>query len=107
MDNIRQYERRLMSLEWQFFKARRSIERLSSKISCNPGKVEKANVKMQLDLAVGLIRLLKEQAAFYVKLGDVYDIVRFHEEFVQELERRDRALAAEIVEEMASRWSKE
>jgi hypothetical protein len=66
----------------------------------DPGGVDLKVAKTQLDLLDGLIRLTKVQTAYYVKLGQVYDLVRFHDLFIKELKRRDPELAIQIIDEL-------
>jgi len=60
--------------------------------------------KLQLDLAVGMIRLLKEQAGFYLKLGEKFDLTRLVEDMVREFSIRDKDMAIDVLVTIDSRW---
>jgi hypothetical protein len=92
------YQERILALEDELTKTRRGLKRLLFRLHHDPDRVDLKVAKTQLVLIDGLIRLATVQTAYYVKLGQVYDLARFHELFMQELKRRDPALAIEIIE---------
>jgi hypothetical protein len=94
------YQQRILALENDLIKAKQSMKRLLHRLSHDPGGVDLKVAKTQLDLLDGLVRLTKVQTAYYVKLGQIYDLVAFHDLFVKELERRDPFLAMQIIEEL-------
>jgi hypothetical protein len=105
--NIRLYEKRLIDLETHFENTRAKLQTLLEKLSSGPcGEDVKTDAKLQLDMAVGIIRILKEEVAYCLKLGKLYDLARFHDEFVEALMHRNAALAMEITEELDKRWDK-
>ena len=94
------YNSRILALENDLIKAKQTMKRLLHRLHHDPGGVDLKVAKTQLDLLNGLIRLTKVQTAYYVKLGQVYDLVRFHDLFVKELKRRDPELAIQIIDEL-------
>jgi len=98
------YRARLLKLEKEFENARRIIKELekflaeaSTENLGDPKGSGRAEVKLRLDVAIGLVRLVKEQVAFYLKLGEKYDAIQLAEMLVEELKRRDEPLCREIL----------
>jgi hypothetical protein len=92
------YQYRILALEDELTTTRRGLKRLLHRLQYDPDRVDLKAAKTQLDLIDGLVRLATVQTAYYVKLGQVYDLARFHELFIEELKRRDPDLALEIIE---------
>ena len=101
------YQRRILALEKRFLKAERNLDRLLRQATCNPASLDRSVVKTQLDLINALIRLIKEETAFFVKLGQLYDFSRFCEDVTDFIARRDPDYAAEILIEMDRLWAEE
>ncbi len=105
------YQHKLIKLEEGFENARAIIGKLQEDLeNGSEGDMEsdrafdKAKVKFKLDMAVALIRLLKEQMNFYLKLCEDYDAVRLIEDLIDELGERNASLCEEILLAIDSRW---
>ncbi len=94
------YQKRVLALESQLSDIKREIFRLYRQIRFNPHSVDKAAVKFQLDALDKLAKLNKDQCAFYLKLGELYDIAKITDGFFEELERRDPELLQKILDLM-------
>jgi hypothetical protein len=92
------YQQRILALEDELTLARRGLKHILRRLEHAPARVDLKVASTQLDLINSLIRLANVQIAYYVKLGQVYDLAHFHGLFIQELKRRDPALAMEIIE---------
>jgi hypothetical protein len=101
------YEKRILALEKEYSRARGAIKGLLSQLHDRPDTVDEKVVRTRLGLINGLARLARDESAFLARLGRLYDIMKFHEEFCRELERRDRNLAFEITETLDRRWNQE
>jgi hypothetical protein len=103
------YERRLLDLESGFRTALEACRALRKRLSdaTGDGAPDIGPVKLELDILGVEIRLLKDNVAYYFKLGRIYDIVRFHEDFKEELRKVDPKLAVEIIRSLDSKWDKE
>ena len=89
-----------MALEKQYRDTRRELRRLLRQSRYKPDSVKPSAVKTQLDLVKALIRLTKEETAFFVKLGQLYDISRFTDDLVELLKRHDTDLLARLIEQV-------
>ena len=104
---VHEYERRILALEDQFHEAKRNIDRILRQARFRPFSLNKIAVKSQLDLINALIRLTKEESAFYAKLGQLYDTMRFNQSILKLLVRRDPALVTEFFHELDDQWDEE
>jgi len=100
------YHARVLALEKEFSLARHKLRRLLQRVERSSKPVDKQAVKSQLDLVNALIRLAREETAFFVKLGRDYDYMLFVEEIADILIVRDSDLALEIFAELRERWKK-
>jgi len=118
------YQTRLVQLEKEFDNAGNIIKTLQKNLAQGQGiflatgtrdnekkdeepvdpKITMAGIKLQLDLAVGMIRLLKEQAGFYLKLGENFDLITLVNDLVDEFTIRDREMTSEVLHSIDSRW---
>jgi len=105
------YQLRLMRLEGEFEQARENLKevqlelRESSGVPDDPDKkLDRTVVKLRLDTITGFVRLIKEQASFYLKLGETYDMVRFAEDLVDELGKIDPKLCERLMKIIDERW---
>ena len=98
------YQRRLLDLERGFKVAREKIADLEHELKSDPEKANKTAFKMRLDLVIGMARLLKEQAAFYLRLREFYDLASMRKDLVDEFRREDPELCAKIIERIDKRW---
>ena len=103
--DIRHYNQRILALDKQFIDAQRHLYRLLRQLRYNFGSVKRSAIKSQLDMIKALIRLTKEETAFFVKLGRLYDVMKYHADFIDLLERRDPTLLKEILLEMQEQQS--
>jgi len=99
------YESRILSLENDYLNTRREIGDLLRLLKHKPETVDPGAVRSQLNLLSKFIQLIKKQRAFYLELGENYDLMRLHEEFIQVLLERDPELAVSIIREIDSRWT--
>jgi len=72
----------------------------------NPDSLRRDVVKSRLELINALIRLTKEESAFFLKLGQLYDFMSFITDFIELLKRHDPKLAREIIREMDVMWNR-
>ena len=124
------YQTKLVQLEKEFQNAGNTIKTLQKDLAQNQGiflapgtrdnekkdedegpdkepvdpKITMAGIKLQLDLAVGMIRLLKEQAGFYLKLNENFDLIILVNDLVDEFSIRDREMTSEVLHSIDSRW---
>jgi hypothetical protein len=96
------YQKRILGLEEAFDRLRERMRKLSDE----PEELNNTEQKVQLDLVLVDLRVLKEQTAYYAKLGESYDLARFHIDLLDELRDRDPILALEIVHAIEARWKK-
>ena len=96
------YQMRILALEEAFDRLRKRVRKLSE----GPEELDNTERRVQLDLLLVDLRVLKEQTAYYVKLGESYDLARFHTDLLNELRDRDPILALEIVHAIETRWKK-
>jgi hypothetical protein len=101
------YQRRVLALEKEFRNARRELRRLLRQARFKPDSVKSSAVKTQLDLINALIRSIKEETAFFVKLGQLYDFSRLCDDFLEMLKRQDPDLADSIIIEIDKIWTRE
>ncbi len=101
------YQKRLISLEKEFEKVRETLIELNKILSdCknNGEDFDKTKIKLKLDLAIGRVRLIKEQASFYLKMGRSFDLISFLDEVIVEVEKFDVGLKDRIVKIIDDRW---
>jgi predicted ATPase len=101
------YQKRLISLEEDFEKVRETIIELIAILGdCknNGENFDKSKIKLKLDLAIGHVRLIKEQASFYLKMGRSFDLISFLDEVIGEVEKFDVDLKNRIVKTIDDRW---
>jgi len=124
------YQTKLVQLEKEFQNAGNTIKTLQKNLAQNQGiflapgsrdnekkdedkgpdkepvdpKITMAGIKLQLDLAVGMIRLLKEQAGFYLKLNENFDLITLVNDLIDEFTIRDREMTLEILLLIDNRW---
>jgi len=100
------YEKKLLELESEFAEVRKKISDLEKELN-DSTKTDKSPVKLKMDLITGEIRLLKERLSFYLKMKENYDLARFREEFLAELDKEDKKLCRKIIRRLDNRWKKE
>lgn len=101
------YQKRLISLEEDFEKVRKTLIELNEilgKCKNNGEDFDKTKIKLKLDLAIGRVRLIKEQASFYLKMGRSFDLISFLDEVIVEVEKFDEGLKDRIVKIIDDRW---
>ncbi|MFH1675877.1 MAG: hypothetical protein ABIC40_02545 [bacterium] len=104
------YEKKLLELESEFDEVREKISVLEGQLYVTveeAKKIDKVSVKLKMDLLTGEIRLLKERMSFYLKMKESYDLARFKEEFLAELDKEDKELCRKIIRRLKNRWLKE
>ena len=105
--DVRSYLQRILALDDEFRKSRRTLDRLERQVRFKPASVRKNAFNAQLGLARLRTRLVKEESAFYARLGQQYDAVRLLDGIVELLDRRDPDMTLEILEELEEKISKE
>ena len=95
-----------MALDREFLETRRQLKLLLRQARYKPDSLRRDVVKSQLELINALIRLIKEESAFFLKLGRLYDFISFIGDFIELLKRRDPKLAHEIIKEMDVIWTR-
>jgi hypothetical protein len=69
------YQERVLALNSEFNRLKKRVTRLSRPLAFSKGKDDLDRVKAQLALISTELRILKEEASFCIKLGELYDIV--------------------------------
>ena len=105
------YKKRMVGLEKEFQYISGIIRRLQADIANipadNPELFEstfRAKVKMELDLAIGMIRLLQEQGSFYLKMGEKFDYIKLVFDIADEFYRREPEMTLEVLVNIDTRW---
>lgn len=101
------YQKRMISLEKDFEKVRETFIELNEilgKCINNDEDFDKTKIKLKFDLAVGRVRLIKEQASFYLKMGRSFDLITFLDEVLVEVEKFDEGLKDRLVKIIDDRW---
>ena len=89
------WQTRVLALEKSFQQANKRLNRLIRRVEYNPGSVDFKAVKTQLDLVKALTSLIREETAFYVKLGQLYDLTHLFDEICMIPDRQDPATVFE------------
>lgn len=98
------YNRRLVELAKSFDEVRERFSELHKKLSDKKSTPDPKAIKLELDILTGQLRILKEETTYFLKLGAVYDMARFHEEFIAELQMLDPDAAIALLERLDERW---
>ncbi|MCX6647468.1 MAG: hypothetical protein NTY09_14075 [bacterium] len=98
------YQKRVLALEKEFTKVRRQLGRLRNHVRYHPDEFSKEAVKCQLDSLRLLIRAIKDETAFYLKLGQNYDILNIVYCICDSISRRDPQLFEEIINEVNEKF---
>lgn len=98
------YEKRILALDSMFHKVRRQLERLTKRAWHSRDSVDWKAAKYQLDMIKTLIRITKEEAAFFLRLGQLYDVMKFHNDLFGYLERRDPDLLHQILTDLNNQY---
>ena len=93
------YEQRILALEKRFENVWRQMGRLQKGSFYATGKNYWKMAKIRLDAFRLQVRMLKDESAFYVKLGQFYDLIKFHNDLFDFILRRDPDLFDEILAE--------
>jgi len=94
------YKKRILALERKLADSRRHLDRPPWRIRYKPESFNREAVKAQLDLVNALIRLTREETAFFVKLGRHYDNSKVLDGLVDLLSARDPQLALDLLHEL-------
>ena len=94
------YMEQVGRLEIELRKLRKGIKELREKLAKGLTDENKAEVKLGLDLILGDFRILKEQTASLIKMGEQYDLMKLLEETLQILFRKDPAICLEVMLEL-------
>jgi len=100
------WQTRVLALEKSFQQAHKRLNRLIRRVEYSPGSVDLKAVKTQLDLVKTLISLIREETAFYVKLGQLYDLTHLFDEIFKIFDRQDPAVVLEMYKEVDTLWQK-
>jgi hypothetical protein len=92
------YQKRLLSLESEFEEIRKKIQAL-------PGVLSGNDIKNQLAVCTESIRLIKEQTAFYIKLGRNYDLLRLVEDILDAVRAEDPEMEDRIFDKVDLIWN--
>lgn len=105
------YEKKITELEEEFEHARATIRKVQEDLANATGDGEgvpetpdRTTLKLKIDAAVGLARLIKEQTAFYMKVGDLYDAYRLLDDLLTEYRRFDERLTNNILKIIDEKW---
>jgi len=122
------YQKKLMQIDKEFENARQTIKSLQEILALRQGiplatdtrdrgkksggesekidpKISLRGIKLQLELAIGMIRLLKEQASYYIKVGENFDLAKFVDDLVNEFTIRDADTTIEVCNVIRKRWN--
>jgi len=102
-----EFQERILALEKEFADARRNLKRLLRQLRYAPDSVAPEAVRAQLGLVNSLIRLIKEESAFYAKLGQLYDFSKLLAAFLNLFEYWDSDESEHYQEEMKKIWTRE
>ncbi len=105
--NIWQYQRRILALDDQYETLKRHLRRLLKQTRFHRGTLNKLAVRTQLDTIKAQTRVIKEEAAFLVRLGRLYDLSKLHTDLAEILSRRDPDLFKEVLLEINAKWKDE
>ena len=105
--NIWQYQRRILALDDQYETLKRHLRRLLKQTRFHRGTLNKLAVRTQLDTIKAQTRVIKEEAAFLVRLGRLYDVAKFNLDLAEILTRRDPDLFREVILEINEKWNLE
>ncbi len=94
------YQKRVLALECELNAVKRRYKRLYKRVQFNPDSTSIAAVKCKLDILDKQAKLIKDQCAFYVKLGELYDIAKITDGFFEELESQDPEMLQRILDGM-------
>jgi hypothetical protein len=101
------YQLKLCALDSEFVEATEKLKKLHEDLpegpTCNKD-FDKSLAKLRLDVAIGLVRIIKEHAAFYLKLRESYDWMRLAEEIMREVMKADPDLGSRILKTIKNRW---
>lgn len=89
------FERKIVKLEKEFQKTLDAIISLEKELESGG-----ANIKEQMSFLDDKMKALREQVAYYIKLGEIYDIARLGKAFFDALSERAPELMKEIIEEV-------
>jgi len=105
------YEKKITELEEEFEHARATIREVQKDLANPEGDGEgvpetpdRATRKLRIDAAVGLARLIKEQTAFYMKLGDLYDASKLLKDLICEFRSEDEELTDRVLDRIEESW---
>ena len=105
------YQKKLTELESDFKDAKDAIRKIQKALENPEGasegadkETDRATIKLRLDVALALVRLIKEQTAFYAKLGKKFDAFKLAEGIIYRLLSEDPGLAKRIVEDLNREW---
>lgn len=95
------YEIKMLEMENEIRRVRQKIMILERSLELNP-YYDRNLLKAQLDLLANLVRVLKEEIGFFLKLGKSYDMGAFHVLFVETLKTINPELAMQVIEGLLS-----
>ena len=105
------YEKKITELEEEFENARSIIREVQEILENSKGAGEgipetpdRAKLKLKLDTAFALARLIKEQAAFYMKIGDLYDAFKLLKDLIDEFRKEDDELTDRVLDKIDNEW---
>jgi hypothetical protein len=104
------YQKRVLALEKEFTKVRRQLDRIREHVRYNQDEFSNEAVKCQLESLRLLVRAIKDETAFYLKLGQNYDNMLIVISICDSISRRDPKLLEEILNEINEKfqnWSDE
>ncbi|HDS29707.1 MAG TPA: hypothetical protein ENN67_01550 [Firmicutes bacterium] len=99
------HQNRLVEIETEFCDAIDKARELRARLT-NADETDTALIKLELAVLSVEIRALKEKAAFFLKLGERYEMARFHRDFIDELRRENPKLAEKIIRRLDKKWEK-
>jgi len=94
------YQARVIRLEKEYNRARRELRRLMKRVRSSPDPVDRKAVRVQLDLMNTLLRLNREESAFLLRLGQIYDYVRLLHDVLDKIKEHDPDWYDKIIEEI-------
>jgi len=102
------YQKKLLLLDKEFNDVRKQIKKLSGLFDNGDGSpdLDPKIIKIQLELAIGLVRLIKEHASYYIKLGKTFDALELAKKLLTHIERTDPGNAIKLLEEIDREWER-
>ena len=99
-----EYQKRILELECEFRSTMRDLKALLRKHRYKPGSIRPGEIKAHLGLVNAMTRLIKEETAFYAKVGQLYDVALLVSDIYKLLQHQDPEKADAFMDEINEMW---